>query len=157
MQYCLILGFGRGLLIHNFQLMLCGSLENGPSGVGSEGRLWCSCKQTWWWAQPAVTALFGISSALKEVLYYLESTSAYVAASCGEGIMELLLEFVFQVLEEHVIQCKVQPLTMRGQGSRDVALGDLALGLNLCIYLYWIFLATCMWCVCHLACCKVTA
>lgn len=78
-QYCLILGFARGLLIQSFQLMPCGLLEGGSSGgVRSEGRPWGSCKQSAWWptSSSLFTVPFNILSALKEVLYFLESTSA---------------------------------------------------------------------------------
>lgn len=40
--------FARGLLIQSFQLMPCGLLEDGSGGVGSEGKLWGSCKQSAW-------------------------------------------------------------------------------------------------------------
>lgn len=58
--------------------MPCGLLEGGSGGVGSEGRLWGSCKPSSRLPTTSsyLTVPFNILSALKEVLYFLESTSA---------------------------------------------------------------------------------
>lgn len=141
----------RNLLIQSFQLLLHGSQKGSPSGMGAEGRHWGSCEQIAWWVTTSSYCSFWYFKCIKwGVPYYLESTSAASHSVqlplVGKGSWNCYWSLYSRCQRNMPPTTRCNPLTVRGQGSREGVPRGPAPGLTICIHLYWMLLIICVWC-----------